>query len=114
MSIERKAETDRDRFEAHYRKTRGGVPDYVFDKGLSNNRYFVLAVQLDWELWQTAVAASGRDELLEACRGSVIAMKFALSALECYHCAANYNAIVPCKQAIEEARAAIAKAKGEQ
>jgi len=72
MSIERKAETDRERFEYHYRKVRGDVPSYVFDKGLSNGRYFVLAVQLDWELWQEAIKASGRDELLEACIAAIV------------------------------------------
>jgi hypothetical protein len=100
MSIERKAETDRDRFEAHYRKTRGGVPDYVFDKGLSNNRYFILAVQLDWELWKTAITASGRDELLEA-------LEAILKDDE------EYPTWIE-RDLIEEAKLAIAKAKGEQ
>jgi hypothetical protein len=102
MSIERKAETDRDRFEAHYRKTRGGVPDYVFDKGLSNNRYFNLAVQLDWELWQTAIIASGRDDLLEAC-------ELCLGMIEATESRTGYVS-----QQGNVARAAIAKAKGEQ
>ncbi len=103
MSIERKAETDRDRFEQHYNSSRGGhLPSYVFDKGLSNDRYFVLAVQLDWELWQTAVAASGRDELLAA-------LELCLGLVETTESKVGYIS-----QQGNIARAAIKKAKGDQ
>jgi hypothetical protein len=111
MSIERKAETDRDRFEAHYRKVRGDVPSYVFDKGLSNGRYFVLAVQLDWELWQEAIKASGRDELLAA-------LESLLVAVETMKCPQNVDdaamLVIRFAAPIEHARAAIAKVKGVQ
>jgi hypothetical protein len=101
MSIERKADSDRDRFEAHYRKVRGDVPSYVFDKGLSNGRYFVLAVQIDWELWKTAIEASGRDDLLEALER--IEREFNDSPLDGELAYEMYKI----------AQAAIAKAKGE-
>jgi hypothetical protein len=105
MSIKGIIETDRDRFERHYRKVRGNVPDYVFDRGLSNDRYFVLAVQLDWELWQTAIAASGRDELLAE-----------LESLLCECVVVKANSTYATAQistcAINDAREAIKKARG--
>lgn len=56
----------REQFEAYYRETRGASTHHF--RKLHSGRYYCDVIEEDWELWQAAVAASGRDELLQALR----------------------------------------------
>lgn len=102
----------REQFEAHYRGLFLDVTDHDFrrDKSKPEN-YEDTKVWDHWDTYQAGHAASGREELLKA-------LEAILAAVETMRCPQNIDdaamLVIRFSAVIDQSRAAIKKARGEQ